>query len=57
MINGIGEALEVITQRRNYLTSRIAAKLENGWETQWDERERDALTVVIEHLTLTRATA
>jgi len=40
--------LATIRERRDYLTARISAKQEVGWETVWDERERDALTWVLE---------
>ncbi len=40
--------LATIRQRRDYLTARITAKQQVGWETVWDERERDALTWVLE---------
>ncbi len=40
--------LNTIRQRCDYLTARITAKQQVGWETVWDERERDALTWVLE---------
>lgn len=42
--------LEVLIQRRNWLTARIEAKRSVGWETQWDEREWDSLSWAIEIL-------
>jgi hypothetical protein len=30
------------------LTARIAAKLSVGWDVEWDTRERDALSFVLE---------
>lgn len=48
MSGPIEEALRVLTERRNWLTARILAKTSVGWETVLDERERDALSTVIE---------
>ena len=42
------EARAVLTERRNYLTGRIEAKEKVGWETQWDRRERDAITTLLQ---------
>lgn len=39
-----------LRQRRDYLTQRIAAKKSVGWEYQYDEAERDALTWALERL-------
>ena len=44
------DACEVLAQRRDYLTERIAAKERVGWDREWDTRERDALACVIEEL-------
>lgn len=44
------EAREVMTQRRDYLNGRIRAKQEVGWEYQYDVRERDALTRVLDEM-------
>lgn len=41
------EALLVLNERMKWLTERIKAKATIGWETQWDERERDALAIVL----------
>jgi hypothetical protein len=43
----LAEAIEVTRQRRDYLTQRIVAKRVMGWETQYDERERDAHTTLL----------
>lgn len=43
------EAREVLTQRRNWLTERIKAKEIIGWDVQWDTRERDALSTILNH--------
>ena len=47
-------ALETLRQRRDWLTARIAAKESIGWDVEWDRRERDALTLVLEHQTFGR---
>lgn len=47
----LADAVKVITERRNWLTARIQAKQSVGWDVEWDTRERDALTAVIDHLT------
>jgi hypothetical protein len=44
----ISDALRVLKERRNWLTARIQAKMSVGWETAYDERERDALTTVLQ---------
>lgn len=44
------DQLTVLHERRMYLDHRIEAKKQVGWETQWDERERDALAWAIERL-------
>jgi hypothetical protein len=44
------ECIETLTQRRDYLEIRIAGKSKMGWETQWDEREHDALSWALEEL-------
>lgn len=41
------EAVRVLKQRRDYLKLRADAKRSLGWEFDYDERERDALTTVI----------
>lgn len=46
----LNEARQVITERRDYLNGRIRAKQEVGREYQSDERERDALTCMLENL-------
>lgn len=42
------ESLIVLRERKRWLDARIIAKRVVGWETDWDERERDALAYVIE---------
>lgn len=42
------EARTVLRERRNWLTARIRAKESIGWDVEWDRRERDALTRVLE---------
>ena len=37
------DRLEVLRQRRAYLDLRIQIKTNLGWETEYDEREREAL--------------
>lgn len=44
--------LDRLRQRRDYLSQRIQAKRNVGWETVYDESERDALTWAL--MTLTR---
>lgn len=44
------ECIETLTQRRDYLKTRIFGKTKMGWETQWDEREHDALTFALDEL-------
>lgn len=46
----MNEYLEVLRERATYLRGRIQAKKVVGWETQWDERERDALLWAMEQL-------
>lgn len=41
------DALVVLRERRDWLTARIAAKESVGWETEWDVRERDALSRIL----------
>ena len=43
------EALRTLTERRDWLTARIAAKQSVGWEVLYDTRERDALAWALEH--------
>lgn len=40
-------ALLVLRERRDWLTHRVQAKRMVGWDTEWDLRERDALTRVL----------
>lgn len=42
--------LTVLRERRDWLAARIKAKESVGWETQWDQRERDALEWAVEQL-------
>jgi hypothetical protein len=44
------EAIRTLTERRDYLGHRITAKRSLGWETQYDQRERDALTWALAQL-------
>lgn len=44
----IEEARETLKQRRDWLTERIAGKKKIGWDVQWDTKERDALTLILE---------
>lgn len=46
----VESAVKVLTERRNWLTARIAAKNQVGWDIVWDTRERDALSVAITEL-------
>ena len=46
----INEALRTLTERRNWLTARIAAKESVGWDVTWDIRERDALSRVLREM-------
>jgi hypothetical protein len=39
-----------LTQRRDYLKTRIAGKASLGWETTYDCREHDALSFALEEL-------
>lgn len=41
------EYLDRLDQRRRYLEARIAAKKSVGWETIYDQSERDALTWIL----------
>lgn len=40
----------VLQEREKYLLQRIEAKRSVGWETQWDEREHNALQWAIDTL-------
>jgi hypothetical protein len=42
--------LAVLRERRNWLNARIDAKKSVAWQTDWDERERDALTWALTQL-------
>lgn len=44
----IEEARETLKQRRDWLTERMAGKEKFGWDVQWDTKERDALTLILE---------
>lgn len=46
----MNDHLAVLQERWKWLNARIKAKKQVGWETQWDERERDALEWAISHL-------
>jgi hypothetical protein len=43
--------LIVLCERRKWLDARIQAKTSVGWDTEWDERERDALAWAIDTIT------
>ena len=49
------EHIDRLDQRCRYLTERIAAKKNVGWETQYDESERDALRWALDRLEVVRA--
>jgi hypothetical protein len=49
-VSSFVDAVAVLRERRAYLDARIEAKQRVGWETQWDERERDALAWAITEL-------
>jgi hypothetical protein len=53
----IADAVDTLTQRRNWLSARIAAKQSVGWDVEWDTRERDSLTVVIDMIQQQREAA
>jgi hypothetical protein len=42
--------IDTLRQRHDWLTERIKAKETVGWETTYDERERDALHWAIDEL-------
>lgn len=42
--------IAALRERMKYLGGRIKAKKDCGWETQWDERERNALEWALERL-------
>jgi hypothetical protein len=44
----IKDAIDTLTQRRNWLRERVEAKKRVGWDVEWDEKERDALTTIID---------
>ena len=44
------EALRTLTERHDWLCARIKAKRSVGWETVYDERERDALAWALAEL-------
>jgi hypothetical protein len=48
------EHINRLNQRRLYLDQRIGAKKNVGWETVYDESERDALTWALKELTQCR---
>lgn len=39
--------LQVLRERRDWLNARITAKASVGWDIEYDERECDALTYII----------
>jgi hypothetical protein len=49
----IEEAILVTTERRDWLGARIVAKRAVGWDTTWDERERDAHTTMLDWIATT----
>lgn len=44
----LSEAIIVTRERRDWLTHRIEAKSKMGWDIEWDTRERDAHTTLLE---------
>ncbi len=44
------DAIDCLTERKNYLVGRIALKTERGWEKEWDQREHDSLEMAIQAL-------
>ena len=44
------DEIDTLTQRRDWLTARIAAKRSVGWDVEYDTRERDALTWALDRL-------
>lgn len=44
------EFIDRIDQRRRYLDERIVAKQRVGWETVYDEQERNALQWAVDQL-------
>lgn len=46
----LAEAIRVTRERRDWLTARIAAKRSVGWDVEWDIRERDAHSRLLEEL-------
>lgn len=49
--NGVS-AFETLIQRRDWLTQRIIGKTNVGWDTEYDKRERDALTWILEQYSI-----
>lgn len=49
-MDAIDQHLQRLTQRRDYLDQRIAAKKAVGWETRYDEDERRALSWALARL-------
>jgi hypothetical protein len=45
------EHIDRLDQRRRYLDARIAAKKSVGWETIYDQSERDALAWILSIVT------
>lgn len=46
----VDDRVFALAQRRDYLTERIAAKQKVGYDTEWDERERNACAWAVEQL-------
>jgi hypothetical protein len=46
------KSVGVLAERRNWLSQRIIAKTTVGWDVEWDTRERDALSHVIDEVDL-----
>jgi hypothetical protein len=44
------ECIDTLTQRRDYLETRIEGKTKVGWQIEWDVREKDALAWALEKL-------
>lgn len=46
----VNPAVAVLRERRDWLNARIEAKMQVGWDIEWDQRERDALSWALERL-------
>lgn len=48
-LNGVS-AYQTLVERRNWLVQRITAKSNVGWDTEYDQREHDALCWALDTL-------